>query len=1305
MKFAANIKGILLTLSVLLWSSTGFAATLSGTVFGGSTPLANVGVAIYLQGEDAAMVEVITDVNGLYSAEISATGTYNLIFSPPIDSGYSNNVVNDLVISTANITQNVVLIDGASILNGIVRDGHGNPISNIQLTVNDLVSGTAMGTVYSDINGAYSLSLANGSYEIDIRNGSTSNQPSPSYFLIWPFIHSLTVAGDTTQNVDLPFITLSGKTTDANGVAVAGVEVKADDYWSDTSSGEYEFRKVITSTLSDANGDYSLVVLAGLGGITLTPPSGSILAITAINDLTLTVDATRNFVLNTASILSGIVRDGHGNPISAIQLTVNDLVSGTAIGTVYSDVNGAYSLSLANGSYEIDIRNGSTSNQPSPSYFLIWPFIHSLTVAGDTTQNVDLPFITLSGKTSDANGVAVAGVEVKADDYWSDTSSGPYEFRKVITSTLSDANGDYLLVVLAGLDAETITPPTGSGFAITAINGLNLQADILQNIILPFNDVVAPKIISGPHISDITDTTATVTWQTDEPATSVISGDVSRTLTGVRTEHAVFLTGLTANTGYTIKAESTDVSANGPVLSDPISFTTANAADVIAPSIIQGPVINAIGHNSAVIEWMTSEPATSTTDYGITTAFGTRLNDTAYLESHRVELTGLNALTMYYFKVNGSDIAGNGTSSSQTLNFTTLATPDITAPVIINGPLALNVTDTEATIVWETDEISVSGVSYNDGTVYGVVTDEQLLNKHQVQLTHLSPATQYFMTVSSTDALGNGPSLSESLSFNTQSLADSTPPTITNSPKVVGITHQSAMILWKTDESSDSVIRYGLSADQLNSVESNVKLKRQHTVQLVNLNGLTEYFAQVESTDSAGNVTSSVVFSFTTRSIPDNKAPVFTALPAIIKTTNKTMTVYWETDEPSDSVIYYGLGQNTNLQRSNAAMTKKHQITLVNLDPGKSYSFIVRSTDTAGNVAEYSSLVSVSSASFWTDKMESLLLAMVGISDAHAETTQISSGAGFSTSTIADEVIPVITNVSAIPLGNSMVLVNWLTDEPTDSRVAYGLSSTMDLFSGDEIKYSTHSVLLTNLTPNTVYHYVVSGQDIVGNTSASGELTFTTGSVNDTSAPLFTVSPSVASDNSDNFVLEWTTNEFTTAVISYGYLQDDLRLQTADITIGATHHILLREVLPALTYYIQVEAFDVYGNSKKSSIITHTSSGAPMDSDGDGISDALEVLALTNPYDSRSFTSTNIDSDNDGMDDDWEIKHGLDPSDAGDALLDADNDGITNLAEFNAHSNPRVNEATVAIQPVLQLLNDRKKAFPRMPAYLIPHAK
>ena len=44
--------------------------------------------------------------------------------------------------------------------------------------------------------------------------------------------------------------------------------------------------------------------------------------------------------------------------------------------------------------------------------------------------------------------------------------------------------------------------------------------------------------------------------------------------------------------------------------------------------------------------------------------------------------------------------------------------------------------------------------------------------------------------------------------------------------------------------------------------------------------------------------------------------------------------------------------------------------------------------------------------------------------------------------------------------------------------------------------------------------------------------------------------------------------------------------------------------------------------------------------------------------------------DDDGMDDTWELTYGLDPSSAGDAASDADFDGLSNLAEFQAGMNP-----------------------------------
>lgn len=59
------------------------------------------------------------------------------------------------------------------------------------------------------------------------------------------------------------------------------------------------------------------------------------------------------------------------------------------------------------------------------------------------------------------------------------------------------------------------------------------------------------------------------------------------------------------------------------------------------------------------------------------------------------------------------------------------------------------------------------------------------------------------------------------------------------------------------------------------------------------------------------------------------------------------------------------------------------------------------------------------------------------------------------------------------------------------------------------------------------------------------------------------------------------------------------------------------------------------------------------DSDGDGTADALD-----------------LDDDNDGMPDAFEIANGFDPFDDTDAVLDADGDGLVNLAEHDCGTDP-----------------------------------
>jgi hypothetical protein len=52
-----------------------------------------------------------------------------------------------------------------------------------------------------------------------------------------------------------------------------------------------------------------------------------------------------------------------------------------------------------------------------------------------------------------------------------------------------------------------------------------------------------------------------------------------------------------------------------------------------------------------------------------------------------------------------------------------------------------------------------------------------------------------------------------------------------------------------------------------------------------------------------------------------------------------------------------------------------------------------------------------------------------------------------------------------------------------------------------------------------------------------------------------------------------------------------------------------------------------------------------------------------------------LDNDSDGMPNTWELQEGLLPDDPSDAQIDADNDGLTNLAEYTANTDPQLNDS------------------------------
>ncbi|MGB5874885.1 MAG: hypothetical protein WBH56_14290, partial [Bacteroidota bacterium] len=91
----------------------------------------------------------------------------------------------------------------------------------------------------------------------------------------------------------------------------------------------------------------------------------------------------------------------------------------------------------------------------------------------------------------------------------------------------------------------------------------------------------------------------------------------------------------------------------------------------------------------------------------------------------------------------------------------------------------------------------------------------------------------------------------------------------------------------------------------------------------------------------------------------------------------------------------------------------------------------------------------------------------------------------------ADVTPPVISDIAAAA-GRTTAEVTWTTDEPATTKVEYGLTAAYGTTVESPTLVTDHSVLLTGLLENRVYHYRVTSADGIGNSSQSLDRTFIT---------------------------------------------------------------------------------------------------------------------------------------------------------------------------------------------------------------------
>ncbi len=126
------------------------------------------------------------------------------------------------------------------------------------------------------------------------------------------------------------------------------------------------------------------------------------------------------------------------------------------------------------------------------------------------------------------------------------------------------------------------------------------------------------------------------------------------------------------------------------------------------------------------------------------------------------------------------------------------------------------------------------------------------------------------------------------------------------------------------------------------------------------------------------------------------------------------------------------------------------------LSPNTTYTYSVSAFDGAGNVSAATSPVSV-------------------------------------TTPFPDTTAPIISATSVANITASSAIVSWTTNEPSSSRVEYGPTQSYGSSTVEDMALVTsHSVTVSGLNSQTLYHFRVSSKDSSSNVGVSSDSTFTT---------------------------------------------------------------------------------------------------------------------------------------------------------------------------------------------------------------------
>jgi hypothetical protein len=788
------------------------------------------------------------------------------------------------------------------------------------------------------------------------------------------------------------------------------------------------------------------------------------------------------------------------------------------------------------------------------------------------------------------------------------------------------------LVNVSGLDSETAyyfkvisTDSAGNGSASAEVSFVT-GADPADT---------TPPILSFIDAVDIGYNTAKVVWTTDEPATSFVQfGETllyGRTAGSYElvTDHFVELPkDLSANTLYNYRIRSTDASGNEAVSAN-YTFTTAQDPQDTSAPIISGVVIGTPLESSVNITWQTNEDATSYVEYSAGSLSYNLSQGTAGMTmSHSVTLVGLTPGTLYYFRVRSEDPSGNVARDDNVGNGYSFVTDEVISnPPLISGVTVTGIGSNTATISWLTDKLADSFVEFGFSTSYGrVVGIYSLASSHSISLPEdLIPNTMYHFRVRSTDSDGNL-ATSEDYTFTTNELEGDPP--IDPDPPVISNVHVSlvgqngATIEWSTNKPATSQVEWGGTTLLGTLTEETTAMTTSHSVTIVGLSLDSDYYYKVISRDDIDNVTvndnSGALYSFTTLSDEaetiiitqpgqtiDRTAPLISDI-SVSDIAERTAKITWITSKPTDSFVrYYKEGGEEKIAGS-LGLTASHEVVLIELSPGTTYSFQVFGKDNNGNLgqSEYLNFITTGTPLADLDD-EDLALEIIRSSplsllqklfDAFFNNPLLEelgeeefvAAVGDLSSRIIEP--PMISGASiSVEVESRRAVIKWTTDKEANSLVSFAPADLYAPQSTDpytltvgfpDARTTSHEVVLAGLDPGSIYHFQVRSQGRLGQESSSVNATFTT--LSETASIENLQFVAIGETSAD---LKWDTDLPTRSVLTVTETQTGQELQFTFPSYLRSHEYTVTDLYPGVSYNLQVQAEDERGIVSLSAVL------------------------------------------------------------------------------------------------------------------------